>query len=643
MTAFTAPVWPQFSGPSITVHAVIRNHRDELLLVNPTEGQGWSLPGGWLLGIDPAAGLQRIVVELTGIESDVGRLLAIDCVSGVIAGQPVVALHYAVHPRRVSLATEPRPLGKEGGAQTAYLPEDEALKRLPEGVRRRLLATIDAEGGAHTAQLHNGNPRLARAEDVYGTAPAPLVSAAALITDQVGRLLVMQRPYQGGLELPGGLAQARETPGDAARRGIREALGLDVTVGRLLAADHSTRSSHRRAVTAHVYATDALSEQQITTITHSGSTRTTAFFLPEQEALAALPALLATRTSVALSALKAGSFAHLEDGRAHTGSPIGMPATRRAELEHAGALRPEDFVAVRPKAMTAAAVLFTDDEDRVLTVKPTYLPNDWWNLPGGGCDSDTGENPGQAAEREVREELGLDRPLGPLLAVDWINRPPRPAGVVYVYDGGRLTTTDLAAIRLPEKELSDWRLVTATEAEELLSDRLSARVHACLAARAAGAGAIELNDGQPLRHRATVIVHTRNELLLLQDADSNAPNELEGPRLWTLPGCSVAPGESPAEAVKTTLLDTAHLRGDDKPSLVSRVWDRDSHALISVFAVPVKDCPDHLMDRGARPLRLVDPADLDGHPMPPCLRAVLDRWLTQHTPAGAQARPAEAV
>jgi hypothetical protein len=44
-------------------------------------------------------------------------------------------------------------------------------------------------------------------------------------------------------------------------------------------------------------------------------------------------------------------------------------------------------------------------------------------------------------------ELGLDRPVGRVLVVDWVpSRPGRPEGLIVVYDGGVLATNDIEAI-----------------------------------------------------------------------------------------------------------------------------------------------------------------------------------------------------
>jgi 8-oxo-dGTP diphosphatase len=49
----------------------------------------------------------------------------------------------------------------------------------------------------------------------------------------------------------------------------------------------------------------------------------------------------------------------------------------------------------------AAGVLFVDEQERVLLVRPTYKA--YWEIPGGYVDE--GESPLQACTREVAEEL----------------------------------------------------------------------------------------------------------------------------------------------------------------------------------------------------------------------------------------------
>ncbi|MFD6321561.1 NUDIX domain-containing protein [Streptomyces sp. NPDC058442] len=151
------------------------------------------------------------------------------------------------------------------------------------------------------------------------------------------------------------------------------------------------------------------------------------------------------------------------------------------------------YLASLPRIFAGAAALFRDGEGRVLLVEPNY--REGWTLPGGTIESDDGETPRQGARRETAEEIGLDRPLGRLLAVDWVQWPGQPPMAAYLYDGGVLDADDLAAIRLQEEELLSWRLVPREELAEYLQGSLGRRVPAALDVLADGSGTAELENG----------------------------------------------------------------------------------------------------------------------------------------------------
>ncbi|MEU9169667.1 NUDIX hydrolase [Streptomyces sp. NPDC048420] len=151
------------------------------------------------------------------------------------------------------------------------------------------------------------------------------------------------------------------------------------------------------------------------------------------------------------------------------------------------------YIAGLPRILAGAAALFRDAEGRVLLVEPNY--REGWALPGGTIESDQGETPRQGARRETAEEIGLDRELGRLLAVDWVHGTARPPLVAYLYDGGVLTENDLKAIRLQEEELLSWRLVPREDLPEHLPGSLGRRVLTALDVLAEGSGTAELENG----------------------------------------------------------------------------------------------------------------------------------------------------
>src|SRR5258708_39344189 len=90
----------------------------------------------------------------------------------------------------------------------------------------------------------------------------------------------------------------------------------------------------------------------------------------------------------------------------------------------AGVMPPHVYVASLARKRMAAGSLCRDRAGRVLLVDPVY--RDTWDLPGGAVEAE--ESPQAACRREVAEELGLDRPVGRVLALDWVpSRPERSA------------------------------------------------------------------------------------------------------------------------------------------------------------------------------------------------------------------------
>ena len=163
-------------------------------------------------------------------------------------------------------------------------------------------------------------------------------------------------------------------------------------------------------------------------------------------------------------------------------------------------LPPDQWVASLARKRMAATAFFRDDAGRVLIVNPVYKPV--WDLPGGAAEAD--ESPHAACRREVAEELGLDRPPGRVLAVDWVpartigpDQTPLPDGVIIVYDGGVLSATEVEEIVLADGELAGFEFVTADEATGRVTPLVAQRIAACLDACQTGTVAA-LENGSPV-------------------------------------------------------------------------------------------------------------------------------------------------
>lgn len=160
----------------------------------------------------------------------------------------------------------------------------------------------------------------------------------------------------------------------------------------------------------------------------------------------------------------------------------------------------DDFLARLPAVYVGVGGLITDEDGRVLIVKPTYKPG--WEIPGGAMDPD--EYPRETLRRELGEEIGFPLEPGRLLSVDFcLARPARPRpSIMYIYDCGSLDEARCTQIRLPAEELSEHRFVLAEQLEGMLPGRLLRRVREALVRRAAG-GTADLENGfEPGRARS---------------------------------------------------------------------------------------------------------------------------------------------
>jgi 8-oxo-dGTP diphosphatase len=150
-----------------------------------------------------------------------------------------------------------------------------------------------------------------------------------------------------------------------------------------------------------------------------------------------------------------------------------------------GFIEPVTWHAGLPGVIVSAGALIGDGAGGVLVVKPNYRA--YWTLPGGICEFR--EEPRAGCAREVAEELGIDQPIGALLAVDWqpsqeIYGPTARPVVFFIFDGGSLAST--ADIRLQAAELDECRIADPDELHGLLLPAAVPRVAAAIAARESG-------------------------------------------------------------------------------------------------------------------------------------------------------------
>jgi len=126
-----------------------------------------------------------------------------------------------------------------------------------------------------------------------------------------------------------------------------------------------------------------------------------------------------------------------------------------------------------PKKRMGSGALFLNEQGQLLLVNPTYKPQ--WEIPGGIVEEN--ESPREACIREVKEELGIVLVEPRLLCVDYTHaQPERTESLMFIFWGGVLTESEIALIRLPVDELSEYRFVASDEISLLLTRTLADRV-----------------------------------------------------------------------------------------------------------------------------------------------------------------------
>ena len=112
----------------------------------------------------------------------------------------------------------------------------------------------------------------------------------------------------------------------------------------------------------------------------------------------------------------------------------------------------EEYAALLPKKQVGTAILFFDQEEKILIVKPDY--REGWLVPGGSADND--ESPLTCAIRETKEEIGLDIPNMELAGIYYAHKKGVfTDSLKFIFSGGVLTNDQISQIKLQTEELKE--------------------------------------------------------------------------------------------------------------------------------------------------------------------------------------------
>jgi ADP-ribose pyrophosphatase YjhB (NUDIX family) len=149
----------------------------------------------------------------------------------------------------------------------------------------------------------------------YNRLPKKRMGAGALLLDAQDKLLLVKPTYSPFWLLPGGVVEENESPRLACMREVKEELGLDIHIEKLLCVDYRSKAGERSEVLEFVFYGGVLGPSDIQNIRLPLAELSECRFVTLEQALSLVNDRLAGRLPPSLCALKNNMTAYLEDGQ----------------------------------------------------------------------------------------------------------------------------------------------------------------------------------------------------------------------------------------------------------------------------------------------------------------------------------------
>jgi 8-oxo-dGTP pyrophosphatase MutT (NUDIX family) len=155
-------------------------------------------------------------------------------------------------------------------------------------------------------------------EEYYKNLPKKQLASGVLFFNTAGELLIVKPNYKEEWIIPGGVIEAFESPKATCVREVKEELGIQVEIGRLLCFDFMIKdmpgTTDQRENIQLIFDGGVLTEAQIASIRLQIEELSAYQFVSPARALQLLTPGLIKRLPLTLDALRDGSCAYLEQG-----------------------------------------------------------------------------------------------------------------------------------------------------------------------------------------------------------------------------------------------------------------------------------------------------------------------------------------
>jgi ADP-ribose pyrophosphatase YjhB (NUDIX family) len=164
----------------------------------------------------------------------------------------------------------------------------------------------------HNDLVAEGEPEQEFNPGIAARLPRKTAAGGALIRDGAGRILFLEPTYKPSLDIPGGIVESGESPFEACCREVKEEIGLDLAVGRLLVVDWLPPHGPWADAFAFVFDGGVLDNPHLTLDPAEARAH---HFLTLEEAAPRLRPSMARRLALAQQALATGTPAYADFGR----------------------------------------------------------------------------------------------------------------------------------------------------------------------------------------------------------------------------------------------------------------------------------------------------------------------------------------